>query len=245
MGHPAEQLDDTIATQPAGWMTASEAAAAMGITARAVRTRCQRGQLAAQQIGGLWYVDPSCCPELRIASGARGPVVAAAVIIDRKKTPKEILEQINDSKKLSAKKREYLFHKIYEFSEVSIAECSVEEIDKINILQASLKAMQKAFDSLQTKPETALVDGNRPPKISCQIETVIKGDNHSISIAAASIVAKHYRDNLMKEIANDFPHYGWERNNGYGTAEHLKAINDYGITIHHRRSFSPVAAKLL
>ena len=169
-----------------------------------------------------------------------GPVVSAAVIINRKLAPTEILEQINDSKKLSIKKREFLYHKIFEFADVAIAECSVDEIDDINILQASLKAMSKAFNKLPNKADTALIDGNKAPKISGNTQTVIKGDSISLSIAAASIVAKHYRDELMKKIANDFPEYGWDHNAGYGTKEHLQAIEKYGITLHHRKSFAPI-----
>lgn len=174
-----------------------------------------------------------------------GPVVAAAVIIDRSKMPAAVLDQINDSKKLTAVKREYLFSKIQEFSCVALAECSVVEIDKINILQASLRAMAKAFEGLSLRPDVALVDGNQKPKLPCTIKTIIQGDARSLSIAAASIIAKHYRDNLMTRIANDFPHYGWETNAGYGTVHHLKALKIHGVTIHHRRSFSPVSEQLL
>ncbi len=174
-----------------------------------------------------------------------GPVVASAVIINRDLAPSDILEQINDSKKLSAKKRDYLSHKIHEFSEVAIAECTVEEIDEINILQATLKAMSKAYAKLKTTPNLALIDGNKSPTITCETKTIIKGDSISLSIAAASIVAKEYRDNLMKNIANDFPEYGWANNAGYGTKQHLDAIEKYGITPHHRRSFSPIKQKVL
>ncbi len=174
-----------------------------------------------------------------------GPVVAAAVALKRDKIPLEILEQINDSKKLTAKKRDYLFNKIYEFSDVSISECSGAEIDKINILQASLRAMAQAFNGLRVIPVVALVDGNQAPKLPCKIKTIIQGDARSLSIAAASIVAKHYRDNLMTRIANDFPHYGWETNAGYGTAHHMKALEIHGVTIHHRRSFAPVSKQLV
>ncbi len=174
-----------------------------------------------------------------------GPVVAAAVVIQRDKMPRAILEQINDSKKLTAKKREYLFSKIHEFSYVSLAECDVTEIDKINILQASLRAMEKACMGLSVRPVTALVDGNQSPKLSCKVKTIIQGDSRSFSIAAASIVAKHYRDSLMTRIANDFPHYGWETNAGYGTAHHMKALEIHGVTIHHRRTFAPVSKQLV
>ncbi len=169
-----------------------------------------------------------------------GPVVAAAVVIDRQKADSEILDQINDSKKLSAKKRDYLFHKIYEFSDVSIAECSPTEIDDINILQASLRAMERAYEGLLIMPKLALVDGNKAPQLPCETETVIKGDSVSISIAAASIVAKQYRDELMQKMANDFPHYGWDHNAGYPTKEHINAIEQHGITVHHRKSFNPI-----
>ncbi len=169
-----------------------------------------------------------------------GPVVAAAVIIDRNKADASILDQINDSKKVSAKKRDYLFHKIHEFSDVSIASSSPKEIDKINILQASLRAMERAYEGLLIMPKLALVDGNKAPNLPCKTETVIKGDTISISIAAASIVAKHYRDCLMQKIANDFPNYGWDHNAGYPTKEHIRAIEENGITIHHRKTFNPI-----
>ena len=174
-----------------------------------------------------------------------GPVVAAAVVIRRDVMPQDILTQLNDSKKLTAKKREYLFSKIHEFADVSIAECSVAEIDKINILQASLRAMALAFAGLKSRPDFALVDGNQKPALPCAVQTIVGGDALSLSIAAASIVAKHYRDELMVRIANDFPHYGWESNAGYGTAKHLEALEKHGVTIHHRRSFAPVAQRLL
>ena len=174
-----------------------------------------------------------------------GPVVAAAVVIRRDKMPRAVLEQINDSKKLTARKREYLFNQIQKFSYISLAECGVAEIDKINILQASLRAMEKAFDGLTVRPATALVDGNQAPKLPCTIKTIVRGDSRSLSIAAASIVAKHYRDTLMTRIANDFPHYGWETNAGYGTVRHIKALEIHGVTIHHRRTFSPVLKQLV
>jgi len=174
-----------------------------------------------------------------------GPVVTAAVIIDRARAPAGILTQINDSKKLTAQKREYLFNKIQEFSEVSLGVCTVDEIDRLNILQATMLAMQRAVAGLKTAPALALIDGNRAPKLACQALTVIKGDAISLSIAAASIIAKHTRDQAMKTLSKDFPHYGWERNAGYGTAAHLKAIEIHGVTIHHRCSFAPVSNRLL
>lgn len=174
-----------------------------------------------------------------------GPVVAAAVIIDRHIAPPEILSQIRDSKTLSEQKIEYLFNKIHEFSQVSVSQCSVEEIDDINILQASLRAMQKAVDTLKLTPAHALIDGNKAPKLSCTVQTVIKGDSKSLSIAAASIVAKYTRDRMMTEFAQQYPHYGWETNAGYGTAAHLKAIQTHGVTPLHRKSFAPIRNYLL
>lgn len=174
-----------------------------------------------------------------------GPVVAAAVILNRETAPAEILAAIDDSKKLSAQKRAWLFDEIHRYGDVSIAACSVAEIDEINILQATLRAMQKACAGLKAKPAVALVDGNKAPKLDCPVQTIIGGDAKSLSIAAASIVAKHYRDALMIRIANDFPHYGWETNAGYGTAAHLEALEIHGVTIHHRRSFAPVSKQLV
>lgn len=179
-----------------------------------------------------------------------GPVVAAAVVLRRPEIPAEMLKQINDSKVLTAEIRAFLYNKILEFSYVSVAESSVEEIDRINILQASLLAMKKAHAKLrrqmQEPPLVALVDGNQKPKLGrIRIETIVKGDARSFSIAAASIIAKHTRDQIMRKYARKFPHYGWETNAGYGTPEHLKAIEIHGITPLHRRSFAPVSKQLV
>jgi ribonuclease HII len=172
-------------------------------------------------------------------------VVAAAVVIQRDKMPRAVLREINDSKVLTPKKREYLFHKIHEFAHVSFSEGSVEEIDTINILQSSLCAMARAFKGLDIRPAVALIDGNQKPKLSCTMETIVGGDGRSLSIAAASIIAKHYRDTLMIRMAQEFPQYGWDHNAGYGTAYHLKAIEVHGVTAHHRRSFSPISKQLV
>ena len=179
-----------------------------------------------------------------------GPVVAAAVVLRRDAIPSDILCQINDSKQLARGKRTFLYSKIHEYAHVSIALSSVEEIDSINILQASLLAMKKAHAKLRRlmaePPIAALVDGNIPPKLGkIKVKTIVQGDARSFSIAAASIVAKHYRDELMKKHAKKFPHYGWHTNAGYGTAEHLEAIEIHGITPLHRRSFAPVSNKLV
>lgn len=179
-----------------------------------------------------------------------GPVVAAAVVLRRPEIPSSILSQINDSKALTAEIRAFLYSKIFEFAYVSVAESSVEEIDRINILQASLLAMKKAHAKLrrqmQEPPIVALVDGNQKPKLGrIRIETIVQGDARSFSIAAASIIAKHHRDQVMRKFARKFPHYGWETNAGYGTPEHLKALEIHGVTPLHRRSFAPVSKQLV
>lgn len=191
------------------------------------------------------YQGPVCGVDEVGRGPLAGPVVAAAVTIDRSRFPVDVLKLINDSKKLTLSKRLFLFNEIYKYADVSVAECTVEEIDSINILQASLLAMKKAVETLENKPVAALIDGNKAPKLACFAQTIVKGDAKSLSIAAASIVAKHYRDELMKKLAAAHPHYGWERNAGYGTAAHLKAIEIHGITPHHRRSFAPISEKLL
>ena len=175
-----------------------------------------------------------------------GPVVAACVYIPDTKRDLAFISDIRDSKKLNAKKLEYLFKKISEHFTFGIAEISPQEIDKINILQASLKAMEEAFCSISSQAQSrndmlALIDGNHTPKnLPCPAQAVIRGDSKSVSIAAASIMAKVTRDRLMAKLAQEHPHYGWERNVGYPTPEHLAAINRHGITTHHRRSYAPV-----
>lgn len=170
-----------------------------------------------------------------------GPVVAACVYIPQEKRGLDFVSDIRDSKKLGAKKLEYLFGKISEHFIFGIAEISPQEIDEINILQASLKAMTNAYLQLKTPPAFALVDGNHIPKsLPCPAKGIIKGDSKSISIAAASILAKITRDRMMAQFAQQHPHYGWERNVGYPSPEHLAAIDRHGITPHHRRSYAPV-----
>ncbi|MCR9215112.1 MAG: ribonuclease HII [Proteobacteria bacterium] len=165
-----------------------------------------------------------------------GPVVASAVILDRDRLP----PGIQDSKNLSRAKREELFELIMATATVGIGEASVEEIDTLNILQATLLAMRRAVEALSHTPNWALVDGNKDPGLGINTRTVIKGDAKSLSIAAASIVAKVTRDRKMCRFAEDYPHYGWERNSGYGTAEHRKGLRDFGVTPLHRRSFAPI-----
>lgn len=167
-----------------------------------------------------------------------GPVVAAAVVLDQNNIP----DGIQDSKKLSKAKREELYGAIYAAAVVGIGEASVQEIDTHNILGASLLAMHRAMEALPFRPDVALVDGNRDPKLGIPTQLIVKGDGRSLSIAAASIVAKVTRDRKMCALAETYPHYGWEKNAGYGTAEHRKGLRDFGITPQHRRSFAPIRA---
>lgn len=170
-----------------------------------------------------------------------GPVVAAAVIIDRARLSPRLLAQIDDSKRLSRARREAAFEALADVAHIGIGRADVDEIDRINILQASLLAMRRAVVQLRVQPETALIDGNRAPELSCRARCVVGGDHLSVSIAAASIVAKVTRDRLITELARLYPGYGWERNAGYGTKEHLEALQILGITPQHRRSFRPVS----
>jgi len=169
-----------------------------------------------------------------------GPVVAAAVILDRARVP----DGLDDSKKLSAKRRAALFEALARDAEIGVGVAGVAEIERINILNATLAAMARAVAALPRRPAIALVDGNRPPALPCVVECVVGGDRISFSIAAASIVAKVTRDRLMADLARAFPGYGWDHNAGYGTAEHLAALARLGVTPHHRRGFAPVRAVL-
>ena len=166
-----------------------------------------------------------------------GPVTAAAVILH----PDRIPPGINDSKRLSAAARERLAEAIKDQALAwAIAEASVDEIDTINILQASLLAMRRALAALTPAPQMALIDGNRMPQgLAVPAQTLVKGDAKSLSIAAASILAKVQRDRVMCELSLANPGYGWENNAGYPTPEHLSALQRLGVTPHHRRSFAP------
>lgn len=167
-----------------------------------------------------------------------GPVVAAAVIVDQD----NIIAGIKDSKKLSKKKRELLYEQITANYTWAIGIISHTEIDEINILEATKKACILAAESLSTKPEIVLVDGNMK-FCDKRFISIINGDNLSLSIAAASIVAKVTRDRLMLELSNEFPQYLWHKNSGYGTKEHIQAINEYGLSPYHRLSFTKALYK--
>jgi ribonuclease HII len=169
-----------------------------------------------------------------------GPVVAAAVILD----PARIPEGLDDSKKLRAAQRDALFDPIMAGAQVGIGIADVARIDRDNILQATFWAMAEAVRQLATPPRLALVDGNRAPKLPCPVQTVITGDAESLSIAAASIIAKVTRDRLMVDLDRTFPHYGFARHKGYGTALHQACLDRHGPCPQHRRSFTPVAARL-
>ena len=170
-----------------------------------------------------------------------GPVVAAAVVLD----PNRIPSGIDDSKRLSAAARTRLFTQIEKAARTAVGIATVEEIDRLNILGATKLAMQRAYAALQLAAEVALIDGNQPPELPCPVIPLVKGDSRSLSIAAASIIAKVTRDRMMHALAEEFPHYGWEKNAGYGTRTHLEGLARHGVCREHRKSFAPVRAALL
>lgn len=166
-----------------------------------------------------------------------GPVTAAAVILD----PARIPPGLNDSKKLTAKRRAALAQLLEECACVSIAHASVEEIDELNILRASHLAMERAVKGLSLRADFLLIDGNMVPRgFTGPCQAVVKGDARSLSIAAASIVAKEARDRIMVDLEQQFPGYEWGKNMGYPTKSHKAALLHLGVTPHHRRSFAPV-----
>ena len=163
-----------------------------------------------------------------------GPVFAACVVLPKGK----VIEGVNDSKKLSEKKRDALFQKIIEEAEdFSIASATEKEIDEINILQATFLAMRRAYEGLRVKPDIAFIDGNKEPGLDIPQRTIIKGDAKSANIAAASILAKVSRDKYMLEIAKLYPEYQFEKHKGYGTKLHYEMLEQYGISKIHRMSF--------
>jgi ribonuclease HII len=167
-----------------------------------------------------------------------GPVVAAAVIL------LEPLEGLADSKLLAAPVREELATLVRRTARIGVGAASVAEIDRLNILQASLLAMRRAVLRLGCLPDLALIDGNRAPELPCPLETIVDGDRDIPAISAASIVAKVTRDRLMRRLAGRYPGYGWETNVGYATQAHREAIWRLGPSCHHRKSFAPVQGRL-
>lgn len=170
-----------------------------------------------------------------------GPVTAAAVIFDQSRLSPQLAQDLNDSKKLSAKKREGLIDQIKAESIWAVGQASVEEIDELNILQATFLAMRRAVQGLSQKPDYVLIDGNKmPPDLGIPGNPVVKGDGLSCSIAAASIIAKVTRDHEMTALAQEYPGYGWEKNAGYGVKRHQEGLATLGVTPHHRKSFKPI-----
>jgi ribonuclease HII len=174
-----------------------------------------------------------------------GPVMAAAVVIDCARLPAALAARIDDSKRLIAAVREAIAAELPAFAAVGVGEASVEEIDRLNILQASLLAMRRAIAAIGFVPDLALIDGNRAPEgLPCPARCIVGGDHLVLPIAAASIIAKVARDHTMTGLAARCPGYGWERNAGYPTRQHREALARLGPTPHHRRSFRPVAELL-
>ncbi|MBR5599484.1 MAG: ribonuclease HII [Alphaproteobacteria bacterium] len=175
-----------------------------------------------------------------------GPVVAGSVVFLKKEVNPFLLENLNDSKKISKKKREILYDLLREEQKlgnikIGIGQASAKEIDELNILNATFLAMKRAISQCEIEPVLVLIDGNRLPKnFEYNAKAVVKGDAKSYSISAASIVAKVYRDKLMEEMALKYPNYGFEKNAGYGTKEHIEALKKYGITPEHRKSYAPI-----
>ena len=173
-----------------------------------------------------------------------GPVVAGAAILTPGCLDADWIGGLDDSKKLSPARRESLFDLLLGETPTGIGLASVAEIDSLNILQATMLAMGRAVENMVRghglTPSLALVDGNRMPALVCPAQCVVGGDRKSLSIAAASIVAKVSRDAMMADLARQYPGYGWQKNAGYGTPEHQRALADYGVTVHHRRSFAPI-----
>jgi ribonuclease HII len=168
-----------------------------------------------------------------------GPVVACAVILPVD-MPRKITRRLKDSKQIDREEREEVAQILRERVAFGVGMADVEEIDRINILRASHLAMLRAFESCPSRPAYALVDGNQPPDLPCPITCIIGGDARSLSIAAASIIAKVERDKIMRELAVAHPVYGWDTNVGYSTRDHLMALKEHGPTPYHRRSFRPV-----
>lgn len=173
-----------------------------------------------------------------------GPVVAAAVVLDGTRLPEELSARLDDSKKLKKQVRERLYDLLTAHAAIGVGEASVDEIDALNILAATLLAMRRAVGVLPIRADYAIVDGNRAPELDIPHRCIVRGDGQALSIAAASVIAKVTRDRIMACLASECPRYGWERNAGYGTKQHSEALQAHGVTRHHRRSFAPVARLL-
>ena len=197
---------------------------------------------AAQQVAFAWDLPGLIAGVDEAGRGPlAGPVVAAAVILDDLNP----IKGLNDSKKLSASRREQLFDEIRAKALCcSVAHASVEEIDRLNILQATLLAMRRAVDGLRLKPAKVLVDGNRLPVLDVLAEAIVKGDATVPAISAASILAKVTRDRWCAELDQQYPQYGFATHKGYGTAEHMAALRAHGACPQHRKTFAPVAQVL-
>jgi len=198
--------------------------------------------LRAEQLGLIFDVPGLIAGVDEAGRGPlAGPVVAAAVILDELKP----IRGLKDSKVLTALKRERLFEEIHAKALcLSIAQASVEEIDRLNILQATMLAMKRAIEGLRLRPSKVLIDGNQLPRLRIQAEAVIGGDAKIKSISAASILAKVHRDRLCVELHREHPQYGFDGHKGYCTPEHLEALRTHGACPHHRRSFAPVRETL-
>lgn len=204
-----------------------------------MRSRKSSADMAAQQQSFTW-------DDARLVAGVdeagrgplAGPVVAAAVMLDETRP----IHGLADSKKLSAARRDSLYDEIRAHALCcSVAMASVEEIDRLNILQATLLAMRRAVEGLRLKPQLVLVDGNRLPVLPVRAEAIVQGDARVPAISAASILAKVTRDRWLDELHVEFPCYGFDQHKGYGTAQHLAALKQHGPCVAHRRSFAPVA----
>lgn len=205
--------------------------------------KSSKAEVPTQQVAFVWDLSGLVAGVDEAGRGPlAGPVVAAAVILDDRNP----IKGLADSKKLSAKQREKLYDEIRAKALCcSVAQASVEEIDQINILQATLLAMRRAVEGLRLKPAKVLVDGNRLPVLGVLAEAIVKGDATVPAISAASILAKVTRDRWCAELDAQFPQYGFAGHKGYGTAKHLAALKIHGACPEHRKTFAPVAQVLL
>ena len=211
---------------------------------RKARTSCTSGMIRLKAMPTLDLEEAAWRRGTKVVAGIdeagrgplAGPVVAAAVVLDARRIP----NGITDSKKLTAQRRNSLFDQILASSDVGIAISDPEQIDRDNVLAATLDAMRRAVLELRSTPALALVDGNRAPTLVCECMTVVKGDLTSVSIAAASIIAKVSRDRIMTRLDALYPGYGFAQHMGYGTAEHIAALRRLGPSPQHRQSFKPV-----